>query len=287
MRRPPPRTVVAGLLDTGNARVSRRSCRCVPCPVPGPPLCGGHQPRRRMAVVRPRRRGSGGHRPPQRLARRPTRASRDSPGRGARAVSQAAIACEVPRSWATRACPRRAWGAAGSGGPCEGARARREAGGTEVSRAPVVGPEDTRQGEAAGEVGGFAGGPAGQQVATDRRICLVKPWQDMRAGIFARPGQAMREAAFVAAQAAGLDEGRPGAPGGSAALRGASIPVRVSNVPSRSTATNARSFMMGGFMLSYLSGIGTSQPAMQTHEGSVASSWPATVPCPPGLLVAG
>jgi hypothetical protein len=44
----------------------------------------------------------------------------------------------------------------------------------------------------------------------------------------------------------------------SSAPRGASVPVLISNVPSRSTATNARSFTMGGLMQSYLSGIGAS-----------------------------
>jgi hypothetical protein len=89
------------------------------------------------------------------------------------------------------------------------------------------GPEAALQGGAAGEWRGGAGGPAVQDVAQERRLFLVTPWQDMRAGVVARPGQARREADGVADQAPAVrDEWRPGAPGGALGReRGARVPV--------------------------------------------------------------
>ena len=54
-----------------------------------------------------------------------------------------------------------------------------EAGGDDVGRAHVVGPEEPFQGGAACELCGFEGRPVAQEVAKERRIFLGKPWQDL------------------------------------------------------------------------------------------------------------
>jgi hypothetical protein len=102
-----------------------------------------------------------------------------------------------------------------SGGQRDGALDRLEAGGNEVSRAHMVVTEETLQGGATCALCGCEGGPAVQDVAKERRIFLVTPVQDMREGVFERPGQAIREADGVDDQSvAVLDEWREGAPGG-------------------------------------------------------------------------
>jgi hypothetical protein len=87
-----------------------------------------------------------------------------------------------------------------------------EAGGEDVGRAPVVGTAAGRQGGAPREWPGCQGGPAAQEGAQAGGLLLVHPLQDGRAGVFARPGHALRPAAWVAHPALAVcNEGRPGA----------------------------------------------------------------------------
>ena len=77
------------------------------------------------------------------------------------------------------------------GGQRSGALDGFEAGGAQVGRAHVVGPEDACQRGAACAWCGFAGGPVAEDVAKDRRIFLGKPWQDLWTGVCEGTRQAM------------------------------------------------------------------------------------------------
>jgi hypothetical protein len=81
--------------------------------------------------------------------------------------------------------------------PLDGLEACRD----DLGGAHVVGTEAVRQGGATRELCGFEGGPAAEDVAKDRRRFPLTPLQDMREGVFQRPGQAMRETDGVADQA--------------------------------------------------------------------------------------
>jgi len=108
---PTPPTCGAGTSAPGGARGPRPACHCGPARAPYPPRLGVPRQRRRVPGVRHRPRGGVAPRPLQPLARRPTTGRREASGRGARACAKSARAGKVTRRGATRACPRRAWGA--------------------------------------------------------------------------------------------------------------------------------------------------------------------------------
>jgi len=142
-------------------------------------------------------------------------------GRCAIAVSQAAMACNVTRRWATRACPRRPWGGddAVLGGARHGPLDGLEAGIDDVNRAHVGSPDEPFQGGAARQWRRFERGPAAADVTKERRIFVGKPLQDLRQGVFAGPGHALGPTALVTAQTtAGCDEWGEGPHGGALGL---------------------------------------------------------------------
>jgi hypothetical protein len=101
------------------------------------------------------------------------------------------------------------------GGQRSGALDGLDAGGNHIGRPHVVGPEEAGQGRATRALGAFEGRPAAQEVTKDRRLLLLKPLEDMRAGVFERTGHAVGQTDFGTAQATVvLDEVRSGAPGG-------------------------------------------------------------------------
>ena len=110
------------------------------------------------------------------------------------------------------------------GGQRSGALDGFDAGGDQVGRAHVVGPEEAFQSGAACELRGFEGGPAAEEVAKDRRIFLGKPLQDLWKVVFEGTGQAVGQTDFVADQAtAVLDELRQGAHGGALGAEGCEL----------------------------------------------------------------
>jgi hypothetical protein len=107
-------------------------------------------------------------------------------------------------------------------GACDGL----EAGVEDVGSAHVVGPDEPCQGRAAREVHGLEGGPAAEAVATERRIVLRKPWQNLGTVVFEGPGSALGAPALGTDQAAVCDEVREGPPGRAWGLQGREL-VRV------------------------------------------------------------
>jgi hypothetical protein len=90
-----------------------------------------------------------------------------------------------------------------------------DAGRDHVGRRHVVGPEAVFQGRAPRELGGVEGRPAAQAGTKDRGIFVLKPREDMRAGVVERTGQAVGQTDVGADQAtAVLDAWRQGAHGG-------------------------------------------------------------------------
>jgi hypothetical protein len=67
------------------------------------------------------------------------------------------------------------------------------AGRANVSRAEGVGPEKTLQGGAPRELDGLQRRPAAEKVAKDRGLFVLKPLQNVGAGVFERTRQAIRQ----------------------------------------------------------------------------------------------
>jgi len=110
------------------------------------------------------------------------------------------------------------------GGQRAGALDGLDAGGDDVGRAHVMGTEEAFQSGVACELHGFEGGPAAEEVAKDRRIFVLQPLQDVRAGVFEGTGQAGGETHCVADQAPAVcDELRQGAHGGALGAEGGAL----------------------------------------------------------------
>ena len=91
----------------------------------------------------------------------------------------------------------------------------------DVGSAHVGAPEEAFQGGAAGELRGFEGGPAAEDVAKERRIFLGKPLQDLWKVVFERTGQAVCATDCVTDEApAVFDELGEGTPGGAVGPQG-------------------------------------------------------------------
>jgi hypothetical protein len=95
------------------------------------------------------------------------------------------------------------------GGPREGLEAWVD----DVTVAHVMGTEAARQGGAARALGGFAGGPGGEEITEPQGVFVLNPLQDLRAVVFQGTREAIGEAPFGAAHPATLvDALRKGTP---------------------------------------------------------------------------
>src|SRR5262249_44413620 len=84
-----------------------------------------------------------------------------------------------------------------------------------VGIAHMMGVEEALQRSAARQLSGFEGGPWGENVTEERGVFVVKPFQDVREGVFQRPGAAVSHAHVVADQTATMcDEVRKRTPRG-------------------------------------------------------------------------
>ena len=123
-----------------------------------------------------------------------------APGHAAQwLLSKSAMACNVTRSWATRACTRSTLGVMTPSSVVSAMAllmAWRRVSMTSAARTWWA-PEEGFQGGAAGELGGFEGWPAAEEVAKDRRIFLGKPLQDLWKVVFEHTGQAVCATDFV------------------------------------------------------------------------------------------
>ena len=96
-----------------------------------------------------------------------------------------------------------------------------EAGVDDVGSAHVGAPEEGFQGGAAGELGGFEGWPAAEDVAKERRIFRGKPLQDLWKVVVEHTGQAVCATDCVTDEApAVFDELGEGTPGGALGSQG-------------------------------------------------------------------
>ncbi len=74
----------------------------------------------------------------------------------------------------------------------------------DVGVADMVRPEEALQGGAARELCGLEGWPLGEKIAEDGRVFVVKPLQDMRKVVFQGAAETVRDAHFVAHEAAAM-----------------------------------------------------------------------------------
>ena len=116
------------------------------------------------------------------------------------------MACRITRSWATRACTKRALGTITPASVVSGvallmAWMRCV---DDVAIAHMMGAEEALQGRAARELGGFEGRPLGEKVAEEQGVFVLKPLQDVREVVFQGTGEAIGEAHFVADHTAAM-----------------------------------------------------------------------------------
>jgi hypothetical protein len=74
----------------------------------------------------------------------------------------------------------------------------------DVGVAHMMGAEEALEGGAARQLGGFEGRPLGEEIAEDGGVFVVEPLEDVREVVLQGTGKAIREAHFVAHEAAAM-----------------------------------------------------------------------------------